>query len=124
MISVPSDEILKNERLLEWRLERFAELGSSAAESSELAESEADGHLAAALASVGCPLELLRQIVLEDSTGRVHGCEAASGAETVALGAGRTRPARRPPVGRGVPLNDQGVNMITTLAGDDHDPPR
>jgi hypothetical protein len=46
------------------------------AESSELAESEADCHLAAALAWAGCPLELLRQIVLSDSTGRVHGCEA------------------------------------------------
>jgi hypothetical protein len=30
----------------------------------QLAESEADYHLAAALASAGCPLELLRQIVL------------------------------------------------------------
>ena len=39
-------------------------LGFSAAESSELAESEVDWHLAAALASAGCPLELLRQIVL------------------------------------------------------------
>jgi hypothetical protein len=63
-VTVPNDEILKDERLLEWRLERFAELGFSAAESSELAESEADYHLAAALASAGCPLELLRQIVL------------------------------------------------------------
>jgi len=45
---VPSVEILKDERLLEWRLERFAELGFSAAESSELAESEAHWHLAAA----------------------------------------------------------------------------
>jgi hypothetical protein len=61
---MPSGEILKDERLLVWRLERFAALGFSAAESSELAESEADYHLAAALASVGCPLELLRQIVL------------------------------------------------------------
>jgi hypothetical protein len=50
-VTVPSDEILKDERLLEWRLERFAELGFSAAESSELADSEADWHLAAALAS-------------------------------------------------------------------------
>jgi hypothetical protein len=64
LVTVPNDEILKDERLLEWRLERFAELGFSAAESSELAESEADHHLAAALASAGCPLELLRQIVL------------------------------------------------------------
>ncbi len=63
-MTVPNDEILKDERLLEWRLERFAELGFSAAESSELAESEADCHLAAALAAAGCPLELLRQIVL------------------------------------------------------------
>lgn len=63
-MTVPSDEIVKDERLLEWRLERFAELGFSAAESSELAESEADWHLAAALASACCPLELLRQIVL------------------------------------------------------------
>lgn len=61
---MPNDEIPKNERLLEWRLKRFAELGFSAAESSELAESEADHHLAAALASAGCPLQLLRQIVL------------------------------------------------------------
>jgi hypothetical protein len=38
-----------------WRLEWFAELGFSAAESFELAESEADYHLAAALASAGCP---------------------------------------------------------------------
>jgi hypothetical protein len=38
---MPSGEILKDERLLVWRLERFAELGFSA-ESSELAESEAD----------------------------------------------------------------------------------
>ena len=45
-MTVPNDEILKDERLLEWRLERFAELGFSAAESSELAESEADWHLA------------------------------------------------------------------------------
>jgi hypothetical protein len=58
---MPSDENLKDERLLVWRLERFAELGFSAAESSELAESEADH---AALASAGFPLELLRQIVL------------------------------------------------------------
>jgi hypothetical protein len=36
-VTVPNDEILKDERLLEWRLERFAELGFSAAESSELA---------------------------------------------------------------------------------------
>jgi hypothetical protein len=64
LVTVPNDEILKDERLLVWRLERFAELGFSAAESSELAESEADHHLAAALASAGCPLELLRQIVL------------------------------------------------------------
>jgi len=64
LMTVPSDEILKDERLLAWRLERFAELGFSAAESSELAESEADYHLAAALASAGCPLELLRQILL------------------------------------------------------------
>lgn len=63
-MTVPNDEIPKNERLLEWRLKRFAELGFSAAESSELAESEADHHLAAALASAGCPLQLLRQIVL------------------------------------------------------------
>ena len=48
-MTVPNDEILKDERLLEWRLERFAELGFSAAESSELAESEADCHLAAAI---------------------------------------------------------------------------
>ena len=60
----PSEEILRDERLLGWRLERFAELGFSAAESSELAESEADCHLAAALAAAGCPLEPLRQIVL------------------------------------------------------------
>jgi hypothetical protein len=59
-----NDEIPKDERLLEWRLARFAELGFSAAESSELAESEADCHLAAALSSAGCPLKLLRQIVL------------------------------------------------------------
>ena len=52
-MTVPSVEILKDERLLEWRLERFAELSFSAAESSELAESEADWHLAAALASAG-----------------------------------------------------------------------
>jgi len=64
LVTMPCDEILKDERLLVWRLERFAELGFSAAESSELAESEADHHLAAALASAGCPLELLRQIVL------------------------------------------------------------
>ena len=64
LVTVPSVEILKDERLLEWRLERFAELGFSAAESSELAGSEADCHLAAALASAGCPLELLRQILL------------------------------------------------------------
>jgi hypothetical protein len=57
-VTVPNDEILKDERVLEWRLE--PELGFSAAESSELAESEADCHLAAALASAGCPLELLR----------------------------------------------------------------
>ena len=63
-MTMPSGEIIKDERLLVWRMERFAELGFSAAESSELAESEADYHLAAALASVGCPLELLRQIVL------------------------------------------------------------
>ena len=63
-MTVSNDEIIKDERLLEWRLKRFAELGFSAAESSELAESEADWHLAAALASAGCPLELLRQIVL------------------------------------------------------------
>jgi hypothetical protein len=63
-VTVPSVEILKDERLLEWRLERFAELGFSAVESSELAESGADWHLAVALASAGCPLELLRQIVL------------------------------------------------------------
>jgi hypothetical protein len=63
-VTVPSEEIVKDERLLEWRLERFAELGFSAAQSSELAESKADWHLAAALASAGCPLELLRQIVL------------------------------------------------------------
>jgi hypothetical protein len=60
-VTAPNDEILKDERLFEWRLKRFAELGFSA---SELAESEADHHLAAALASAGCPLELLRQIVL------------------------------------------------------------
>jgi hypothetical protein len=64
LVTVPSFETLKDERLLEWRLERFAELGFSAAESSELAESEADWHLAAAFASAGCPLELLRQILL------------------------------------------------------------
>ena len=64
LVTMPSGEIIKDERLLVWRLERFAELGFSAAESSELAESEADYHLAAALASAGCPLELLRQIVL------------------------------------------------------------
>ena len=64
LVTMPSGEILKDERLLVWRLERFAELGFSAAESSELAESEADYHLAAGLASAGCPLELLRQIVL------------------------------------------------------------
>jgi hypothetical protein len=46
-------QILKDERLLEWRLERFAEPSLSAAESSELAESEADWHLAAVLASAG-----------------------------------------------------------------------
>ena len=63
-MTVPNDEILKDARLLEWRLERFAELGFSAAESSELAKSEADCHLAAGLVSAGCPLELLRQIVL------------------------------------------------------------
>ena len=63
-MTVPNDEILKDERLLEWRLKRLAELGFSAAESSELAESEADHHLAGGLASAGCPLELLRQIVL------------------------------------------------------------
>lgn len=63
-MTVSNDEIIKDERLLEWRLKRFAELGFSAAESSELAESEADWHLAAALASAGRPLELLRQIVL------------------------------------------------------------
>jgi hypothetical protein len=63
-VTVPSDEVLKDERLLEWRLDRFTELGFSAAESSELAESEADCHLAAALAWAGCPLELLRRIVL------------------------------------------------------------
>jgi hypothetical protein len=63
-VTVPNDEILKDERLLEWRLERFAELGFSAAESSELAESEEDCRLAAAPAAAGCPLELLRQIVL------------------------------------------------------------
>jgi hypothetical protein len=62
-VTMPNGEVLKDERLLEWRLKRFAELGLSAAESSELAESEAD-HLAAALASAGCPLELLRQIAL------------------------------------------------------------
>lgn len=59
-----SDENLADGRLRVWRLERFAELGFSAVESSVLAESEADDHLAAALASAGCPLELLRQIVL------------------------------------------------------------
>ena len=48
-MTLPS-QILKEERLLEWRLERCAELGFSAAESSELAESEADWHLAAARA--------------------------------------------------------------------------
>jgi hypothetical protein len=64
LVTMRSDATLKDERLLVWRLERFAELGFSAAESSELAESEADYHLAAALASAGCPLELLRQIVL------------------------------------------------------------
>jgi hypothetical protein len=63
-VTVPSVEILMDERLLEWRLDQLAELGFSAAEPSELAESEADWHLAAALASAGCPLELLRQIVL------------------------------------------------------------
>ncbi len=63
-MTVPSGEILKDERLFVWRLERFAEFGFSAAESAELAESEADYHFAAALASAGCPLELLRQIVL------------------------------------------------------------
>jgi hypothetical protein len=63
-VTVPNDEILKDERLLEWRLKRFTELGFSAAESSELAKSEADCHLVAALVSAGCPLELLRQIVL------------------------------------------------------------
>ena len=63
-MTAPNDEILKDERPFEWPLKRFAELGFSAAESSELAESEADHHLAAALASAGCPLELLRQIVL------------------------------------------------------------
>jgi hypothetical protein len=57
-VTVPNDEILKDERLLEWRLKRFAELGFSAAESSELAESDVDHHLAGALASAGCPLEL------------------------------------------------------------------
>ena len=64
LVTVPSGEILKDERLFVWRLERFAELGFSAAEASELAESEAGYHLAAALTSAGCPLELLRQIVL------------------------------------------------------------
>jgi hypothetical protein len=64
LVTMPSDQVPKDERLLVWRLVRFAELGFSAAESSELAESEADYHLAAALASAGCPLELLRQIVL------------------------------------------------------------
>ena len=49
-MTVPSVEILKDERLLEWRLERFAEFGFSATESSEPAEPEADWHLAAARA--------------------------------------------------------------------------
>jgi hypothetical protein len=49
-VTVPSVEILKDEGLLEWRRERFAEFGFSAAESSQLAESEADWHLAAARA--------------------------------------------------------------------------
>jgi hypothetical protein len=64
LVTMPSDQVPKDERLLVWRLQRFAELGFSAAESSELAESEADHHLAAALVAAGCPLELLRQIVL------------------------------------------------------------
>jgi hypothetical protein len=64
LVTVPCDEILKDERLLESGVSSGSPSSVSQPPSLELAESEADHHLAAALASAGCPLELLRQIVL------------------------------------------------------------